>query len=102
MKSLTTTLEGAQKKAHRLPYVEANVYDYQAGIKRLSWTRMYEGSEPDSRHGIAIDGQELLDVVEIIGERCGVLSKKYRAQAIQAEYDRRKGRYDQVLNLGAP
>jgi len=57
MKTLTATLLAAQKKLHRLPYVEAKVYDYEAGIKRLSWTRVYEGSEPDNHHGIAFDGQ---------------------------------------------
>jgi hypothetical protein len=57
MKTLTATLLAAQKKAHRLPYVEAKVYDYEAGIKRLSWTRVYEGTEPDNHHGIAFDGQ---------------------------------------------
>jgi len=57
MKTLTSTLLAAQKKPHRLPYVEAKVYDYEAGIKRLSWTRVYEGSEPDNHHGIAFDGQ---------------------------------------------
>jgi hypothetical protein len=57
MKTLSPTLLAAQKKAHRLPYVEAKVYDFEAGIKRLSWTRVYEGTEPDNHHGIAIDGQ---------------------------------------------
>jgi hypothetical protein len=57
MRTLSATLLAAQKKAHRLPYVEAKVYDYEAGIKRLTWTRLYEGSEPDNRHGIAFDGQ---------------------------------------------
>jgi hypothetical protein len=49
-------LLAAQKKADRLPYVEAKVYDYESGIKRLSWTRLYQGSEPDNHHGIAFDG----------------------------------------------
>jgi hypothetical protein len=57
MKTLLATLLAAQKKSSRLPYVEAKVYDYEAGIKRLSWTRVYEGSEPDNHHGIAFDGQ---------------------------------------------
>jgi hypothetical protein len=57
MKSLTPTLEVAQRKPDRLPYVEAKVYDYEAGIKRLTWTRLYTGSEPDNHHGIAFDGQ---------------------------------------------
>jgi len=31
MKTLSATLLAAQKKPHRLPYVEAKVYDYEAG-----------------------------------------------------------------------
>ena len=57
MRTLSDTLLAAQKKPHRLPYVEAKVYDYEQGIKRLSWTRLYEGSEPDNHHGLAFDGQ---------------------------------------------
>jgi hypothetical protein len=57
MRTLSSTLLASQKKADRLPYVEAKVYDYEAGIKRLSWTRLYTGSEPDNHHGIAFDSQ---------------------------------------------
>ena len=57
MRTLSATLLAAQKKASRLPYVEAQVYDYEQGIKRLTWTRLYTGSEPDNHHGIAFDGQ---------------------------------------------
>ena len=58
MRTLSSTLLASQKKAHRLPYVEAKVYDYEAGIKRLTWTRIYEGSELDNHHGgvILMDG----------------------------------------------
>jgi len=56
MKTLSATLLAAQKKPRRTPNVEAKVYDYEAGIKRLSWTRLYTGSEPDNHHGIAFDG----------------------------------------------
>jgi len=57
MRTLSDTLLAAQNKADRLPYVEARVYDYEQGIKRLTWTKLYEGSEPDNHHGIAFDGQ---------------------------------------------
>jgi hypothetical protein len=57
MKALTATLLASQKKANRLPYLEAKVYDYEAGIKRLTWTRLYTGGEQDNHHGIAFDGQ---------------------------------------------
>jgi hypothetical protein len=57
LKTLSDALLAAQKKADRLPYVEAKVYELELGIRRLSWTRLYEGSEPDNHHGIAFDGQ---------------------------------------------
>jgi hypothetical protein len=57
MRTLSTSLLAAQKKAQRLPCVEARAYDYEQGIKRLTWTKLYAGSEPDNHHGIAFDGQ---------------------------------------------
>jgi len=57
MRTLSASLTAAQKKPDRLPYVEARVYDFEQGIKRLSWSRLYTGSEPDNHHGIAFDGQ---------------------------------------------
>jgi hypothetical protein len=47
-------------------------------------------------------GQELLDVVEVTDERCGISGEKYRVQGIRTLYDRRQGRYEQALTLGAP
>ncbi|MDH4291834.1 MAG: hypothetical protein OEV56_04435, partial [Dehalococcoidia bacterium] len=57
MRTLSDMLLAAQKKAQRLPYVEAKAYDYEQGIKRLYFTRLYQGTEPDNHHGIAFDGQ---------------------------------------------
>jgi hypothetical protein len=47
-------------------------------------------------------GQELLDVVEVTDERCGISEENYRVQAIQTDYDRRQGIYTQCLALCAP
>jgi len=47
-------------------------------------------------------GQELLDVVEVTDERCGISGEKYRVQTIHTDYDRRKGQYEQRLTIGAP
>ena len=47
-------------------------------------------------------GQELLDVVEVTDERCGISGEKYRVQAIHTDYDRRQGIYTQRLALCAP
>ena len=57
MRTLSATLLAAQQGARRLPFVEAKAYDYEQGIKRLTWTKLYAGSEPDNHHGIAFDGQ---------------------------------------------
>jgi hypothetical protein len=46
-------------------------------------------------------GQELLDVVEVTDARCGISQENYRIQGIRTLYDRRKGRYEQTLTLGA-
>jgi len=47
-------------------------------------------------------GQELLDVVEVTDERCGINQEKYRVYAIQTDYDRRQGIYTQRLALCGP
>jgi hypothetical protein len=47
-------------------------------------------------------GQELLDVVEVTDERCGINQEKYRVLAIHTDYDRRQGIYTQRLALCAP
>jgi hypothetical protein len=67
MKTLSSTLLAAQKKPDGLPYVEAKVYDFDQGIKRLSWTRLYTGSEPDNHHGIASDGQGSMHRIRVDG-----------------------------------
>jgi hypothetical protein len=54
---MTSSLRAAQRSPHRKPYLEARVYDYEQGIKRLTWTRLYQGDETDNHHGIAFDGQ---------------------------------------------
>ncbi len=48
MRQLSATLLAEQRKPGRLPYVEAKVYDYEGSIARLSWTRLYTGTETDN------------------------------------------------------
>ena len=73
MKPLTPTLLAAQKKSQRIPYIEAKVYNCEAGIKRLSWETIYQGTEPDNHHGIAFDGQGSMHRI-----RAGADNKLYR------------------------
>ena len=47
-------------------------------------------------------GQELLDVITVTDERCGISEENYRVRAIQTDYDRRQGIYTQRLALCAP
>jgi hypothetical protein len=47
-------------------------------------------------------GQELYDVVSVTDIRVPLGSKNYRVLAIQTDYDRRRGVYEQRLALGAP
>ena len=67
MRTLSATLQTAQKKAAARPYVEAKVYDYAQGIRRLNWTRLYTGAEADNHHGIAFDGQGSMHRIRISG-----------------------------------
>ena len=67
MRTLSSTLLAAQKKPDRLPYVEAKVYDFDQGIKRLSWTRLYTGSEPDNHHGLSFDGEGSMHRIRVNG-----------------------------------
>ncbi|MBM3156957.1 MAG: hypothetical protein FJ004_06695 [Chloroflexi bacterium] len=50
MRTLSSTLLAAQKSGTRLPYVKLEIRDRVAGITRLSWQRLYTGSEPDFHH----------------------------------------------------
>jgi hypothetical protein len=47
-------------------------------------------------------GQELYDVISVNDPRVPLGSKNYRVLAIQTDYDRRSGRYEQKLALRAP
>ena len=67
MKTLTATLEAAQKKRHRKPYVEAEIKDLERGIGRPAWQRLYTGAEADSHHGIAVDGEGSIHRIRVVG-----------------------------------
>ncbi len=54
MRTLSSTLTTAQKSDSSLPYVKVEIKDRVAGITRLSWQRLYSGSEPDFYHAAAM------------------------------------------------
>jgi len=67
MKTLTATLEAAQKRRQRRPHVEALVHNLERGISRLSWFRYYTGAEAESHHDIAIDGNDRIHRIRVSG-----------------------------------
>ncbi len=56
MRTLSSTLLAAQKSDSRLPYVKVEILDRVAGTTRLTWDRLYSGSEPDFYHAAAMPG----------------------------------------------
>jgi len=56
MRTLSSTLLAAQKSSSRLPYVKVEILDRVAGITRLTWARLYSGSEPDFYHAVTMPG----------------------------------------------
>ena len=56
MRNLSSTLLEAQRSPSRLPYVKVEVLERVAGATRLSWSRLYQGNEPDFHHAATIAG----------------------------------------------
>lgn len=54
MRTLTPTLEAAQRTSSAAPHVRVRLADRDVGALRLRWTRVYEGVEPDGPCGVAI------------------------------------------------
>jgi len=67
MRTLSAALTAEQKKLTARPYVEAKVYDFEQGLQRLNWTRLYTGGESDKHHGIAFDGQGSMHRIRFSG-----------------------------------
>jgi hypothetical protein len=60
MRTLSSTLTTAQKSSTSLPYPKVEVIHRVAGITRLSWTRLYSGSEPDFYHAATMPSDSSL------------------------------------------
>jgi len=56
MRTLSSTLTAAQKSSSARPHPKVEVFEKIGGITRLSWTRLYEGSENDSFHACCMPG----------------------------------------------
>jgi hypothetical protein len=69
MRTLPAALLAAQRSASAVPYLKVTVSDRIGGIRRLAWSRLYTGSEPDTYHAAAMPGDGSLVRARIDGER---------------------------------
>ncbi|MEO8458253.1 MAG: hypothetical protein ABI559_10610 [Chloroflexota bacterium] len=67
MRTLPAALLDAQKSASAAPYLRATISDLIGGLRRLVWTRVYTGSEPDSFHAACIAGDGSLIRARVTG-----------------------------------
>ena len=61
MRTLPAALLAAQQSDSAVPYLKAVVHDRIGGIRRLAWSRLYTGSEPDGYHAAAMPGGRIAD-----------------------------------------
>jgi hypothetical protein len=56
MRTLPAPLLAAQKSRSAVPYLKVTVADRIGGVRRLAFSRLYTGSEPDGYHAAAMPG----------------------------------------------
>jgi hypothetical protein len=67
MRTLSPALLSAQQSSSAAPYLEAVVSDRIGGIRRLDWTRLYTGAEPDGYHAACVPGDGSLIRARVTG-----------------------------------
>ena len=65
MRTLSQTLLSAQKQASHTPFLKLEAVSKIAGVTRLDWVRLYNGSEDDYFHGVTMPGDGSLIRVRI-------------------------------------
>jgi hypothetical protein len=79
MRTLNSALLAAQKKSSAVPYVEARARERIGGVARLTWERLYEGSETDCFHAATMPGDGSLVRGRIDPEMSQVLVQRVAA-----------------------
>src|SRR5438552_7225832 len=69
MRTLSAGLLAAQRGSSAVPYLKVTISDRIGGIRRLAFSRLYSGSEPDSYHVAAIPGDGSLLRSRVAGGR---------------------------------
>jgi hypothetical protein len=65
MRTLSPTLLAAQQAASHTPWVKIEVKNKITGVTRLTWERLYQGTESDYYHGLTLAGDGSLIRVRI-------------------------------------
>ena len=80
MRTLSTTLLAAQKANSHTPCVKVEVKNKMAGVIRFAWERLYQGTEAEYYHGLALAGDCSLIRVRVTpsGDGC----KLYRQRVV--------------------
>jgi hypothetical protein len=69
MRILSAPLLAAQKSPSAVPYLKVVVSDRIGGVRRLAYSRIYSGSEPDGYHAAAMPGDGSLLRARVSGGR---------------------------------
>lgn len=69
MRSLTPELLAAQRSASAVPYLKAVFSDRIGGVRRLAWSRLYTGSEPDGYQAACMPADGSLVRARVSGGR---------------------------------
>src|SRR6266498_1976048 len=69
MRTLSAPLLAAQRSSSAVPYLKVTIADRIGGIRRLAFSRLYTGSEPDGYHAATMPGEGSLLRARISGGR---------------------------------
>src|SRR3990172_6120940 len=69
MRALPAALLAAQKSGSAVPYLKVVVSDRIGGVRRLAFSRLYTGSEPDGYHAAAMPADGSLLRARVSGGR---------------------------------
>lgn len=69
MRALSADLLAAQRSPSAAPYLHIELHDRVSGVRRLAWTRVYSGAEPDGYHAACVPADDSLIRARVTGGR---------------------------------
>jgi hypothetical protein len=88
MRTLSSTLLAAQQANSHIPYVKAEVKNKTAGVTRLVWERLYQGTETEYYHGLTLagDGSITRVRVSLSGDGCKLYRQRVANPDAQSDF----------------